>query len=128
MPPPTRLTAEGLVASFCPDAPAFVSSFRDTPGTTVVFGSGEVDRNIEANIPLLTDRDVLKFVICDRDDYDWSVGWLAAHPDLPCEVFFSPSSEQLSATDLADWILEDNLDVRLQLQLHKLLWGDAPGH
>jgi 7-carboxy-7-deazaguanine synthase len=91
-------------------------------------GSGEVDRNIESNIPLLTARDVLKFVICDRRDYDWAVAWLAAHPDLPCEVFFSPSSEQLSATDLADWILADGLDVRLQLQMHKLLWGDAPGH
>jgi 7-carboxy-7-deazaguanine synthase len=91
-------------------------------------GSREAQRNLEPNIGLLTARDVLKFVICDRADYEWSKQWLAAHPDLPCDVFFSPSYEQLSPTALADWILGDKLGVRLQVQLHKLLWGDVPGH
>jgi 7-carboxy-7-deazaguanine synthase len=91
-------------------------------------GSGEVHRNLEANVAQLRGRDALKFVICDRADYDWSRGWLEAHQGLPTTVFFSPSFTQLSGRDLADWILEDRLPVRLQLQLHKLLWGDVPGH
>jgi 7-carboxy-7-deazaguanine synthase len=91
-------------------------------------GSGEVHRNLEENIAHLGGRDVLKFVICDRADYDWSKTWLDAHPELPCVAFFSPSFGQLDGRKLADWILEDRLPVRLQLQLHKLLWGDVPGH
>jgi 7-carboxy-7-deazaguanine synthase len=91
-------------------------------------GSKEVERNLDANITQLTAHDVLKFVICDRADYDWSRAWLAAHPALPCEVYFSPSFEQLPARQLAEWILEDRLEVRMQLQLHKLLWGNEPGH
>ena len=91
-------------------------------------GSGEVGRNLEANYTLLTARDALKFVLCDRADYEWSRAWLRAHPDLPCEIYFSPSFEELSGRELAEWILEDRLKVRLQLQLHKLLWGDVPGH
>lgn len=90
-------------------------------------GSLEVHRNLESNIANLRDKDVLKFVICDRADYDWSKDWLKQHPQLPCEVYFSPSFEQLQARELADWIVEDALEVRLQLQLHKLLWGDVPG-
>jgi 7-carboxy-7-deazaguanine synthase len=90
-------------------------------------GSRESERNLEANIARLTGRDVLKFVICSRADYEWSKAWLEAHPGLPCEVYFSPSFEELAGRELADWILEDRLDVRLQLQLHKLLWGDVPG-
>jgi 7-carboxy-7-deazaguanine synthase len=91
-------------------------------------GSGEVERNLEGIADLLTERDVVKFVLCDRADYEWSRTWLGAHPALPCDVFFSPSFQQLPARELADWILEDRLQVRLQLQLHKLLWGDVPGH
>ena len=90
-------------------------------------GSGEMQRNLEANFALLTDADVLKFVICDRADYDWAKGWLAEHPDVRAEIFFSPSFDELPAAELAEWILADGLDVRLQLQLHKLLWGDAQG-
>lgn len=90
--------------------------------------SGEVEWNLERNTDSLSERDVVKFVICDRADYEWSKRWLAAHPDLPCEVFFSPSYSELPARELADWILEDRLPVRLQLQLHKLLWGDVAGH
>jgi 7-carboxy-7-deazaguanine synthase len=90
-------------------------------------GSGEMQRNLEANIGLLTDADALKFVICDRADYDWAKVWLAEHPDVRAEIFFSPSFDELPAVELAEWILADGLDVRLQLQLHKLLWGDARG-
>ena len=89
--------------------------------------SGEVDRNLESNLAHLTGRDVVKFVICDRADYEWSKSWLADHTALPSEVFFSPSFEQLPGPELAQWILEDKLEVRLQLQLHKLLWGNVAG-
>jgi 7-carboxy-7-deazaguanine synthase len=91
-------------------------------------GSGEVERNLPRNAKHLRERDVVKFVICDRADYEWSKRWLAGQPELACEVYFSPSFEELPARELADWILEDRLPVRLQLQLHKLLWGDVPGH
>jgi 7-carboxy-7-deazaguanine synthase len=90
--------------------------------------SGEVERNLEANVAQLAASDVLKFVVCDRADYDWSRAWLQAHPALPCEVYFSPSFDELPAQQLADWILADRLPVRLQLQLHKLIWGNVPGH
>jgi 7-carboxy-7-deazaguanine synthase len=73
-------------------------------------------------------KDLVKFVICGRDDYEWSRAKIA-ELDLPsrCSVLFSPSHEQLPARDLADWILEDRLPVRLQIQLHKYLWGNTPG-
>jgi 7-carboxy-7-deazaguanine synthase len=69
----------------------------------------------------------LKLVICDRADYEWARSELEKRLKVPCPVFFSPSFDQLEANTLADWILEDQLPVRLQLQLHKLLWGDVPG-
>ncbi len=70
----------------------------------------------------------IKFVICDRADYEWSRAKLA-ELDLPsrCTVLFSPSADQLPARELADWILADRLPVRFQLQLHKVLWGNVPG-
>ncbi len=92
--------------------------------------SGEMARNRLENIPLLTRRDQLKFVICDRPDYDWSVAMLREHglAERVDEVLFSPSQGQLAPRQLAEWMLEDHLPVRFQLQLHKLLWGDVPGH
>jgi 7-carboxy-7-deazaguanine synthase len=90
-------------------------------------GSKEVDRNLWGNLAVLTPKDALKFVICDRADYEWSREILARHTELPCEAFFSPSYEALAAPDLAAWMLEDQLAVRLQIQLHKALWGDVPG-
>ncbi|HEX5046056.1 MAG TPA: 7-carboxy-7-deazaguanine synthase QueE [Gammaproteobacteria bacterium] len=91
-------------------------------------GSREEHRNRWENLALLTPRDALKFVICDRADYEWSKRVLADRvPHAPCPVFFSPSYTQLPARSLADWILEDRLPVRLQVQLHKVLWGDVPG-
>ncbi len=91
-------------------------------------GSGEERRNLYANIAHLAGKDQVKFVICDRDDYDWSRAKVAEHRlDRRCEVLFSPSHGQLNPTDLAEWILRDRLPVRMQIQLHKILWNDARG-
>lgn len=91
-------------------------------------GSGEAARNRIENFALLTRRDQLKFVICSREDFDWSKAFLEEH-SLPerCQILFSPSYTQVSPKDLAEWILADRLPVRFQLQLHKVLWGDIPG-
>ena len=90
--------------------------------------SGEVARNRWENLPLLRAHDQVKFVLCDRADYDWARGVLAEHRlSERCEVLFSPSHGQLPLRDLAEWILEDRLPVRLQLQLHKLIWGEEKG-
>jgi 7-carboxy-7-deazaguanine synthase len=91
-------------------------------------GSGEAARNQVENFPLLTPRDQVKFVICSREDYDWSKAYLLRHAlSERCQVLFSPSYAQVPAATLADWILADRLPVRFQLQLHKVLWGDVPG-
>jgi 7-carboxy-7-deazaguanine synthase len=91
-------------------------------------GSGESARNLTANFELLAARDQVKFVICSREDYDWSKAYLEEHSLTErCQVLFSPSYTQVSPTALADWILADRLPVRFQLQLHKVLWGDVPG-
>lgn len=89
-------------------------------------GSKESHRNRWENLALLTPHDAVKIVICDRADYDWARDVVAKHP-VPCPVFFSPSYEELPAGTLADWILADRLPVRLQVQLHKVLWGNVPG-
>jgi 7-carboxy-7-deazaguanine synthase len=89
-------------------------------------GSHEVERNRWQNLELLTQRDAVKIVICDRADYDWARA-IVAERSWPCPVFFSPSYEQLPAGTLADWILADRLPVRLQVQLHKVLWGNVAG-
>jgi 7-carboxy-7-deazaguanine synthase len=90
--------------------------------------SGECDRNRMENLRYLSLQDQVKFVICDRADYEWAKQTVATH-DLParCEILFSPSHGQLPARDLADWIVADRLNVRFQIQLHKYLWGDEPG-
>ena len=91
-------------------------------------GSGEQQRNRLQNIEYLRAQDVVKFVICNEYDYRWSRQLVADHQlNERCEVLFSPSYQQLDARELADWILQDALPVRLQMQLHKLLWGDQPG-
>jgi 7-carboxy-7-deazaguanine synthase len=91
--------------------------------------SGEVSRNLYENIPLLKSIDQVKFVICDRQDYDWARFKVAEYKlnQHVCEVLFSGSHEGLSPATLADWIIEDNLPVRMQVQLHKYLWGDKQG-
>ncbi|MBB1088534.1 7-carboxy-7-deazaguanine synthase QueE [Lysobacter sp. SG-8] len=91
-------------------------------------GSAEVHRNLWSNIGLLTPRDQVKFVICSREDYDWAVAKLSEYRLVDrCDVLFSPSFQQVDPRALADWIVADRLPVRFQLQLHKLLWDDAPG-
>jgi 7-carboxy-7-deazaguanine synthase len=91
-------------------------------------GSGECERNLYENLAILGARDQVKFVICDRVDYEWAREQVLCH-DLTarCQVLFSPSAGQLAPTQLADWILEDRLQVRFQVQLHKVLWGEVPG-
>jgi len=93
-------------------------------------GSGEVARNLWENIEYLGKQDQVKFVICDRTDYEWAKFEMDRHQlaSKTGEILFSPSFTQLKPVELAEWILEDKLPVRFQLQLHKLLWNDAPGH
>ena len=91
-------------------------------------GSGECERNLWSNLTALTPHDQVKFVICSREDYVWAREQLNTHNLADrCEVLISPSWGQQDATQLAEWILEDQLPVRFQLQLHKVLWGDVPG-
>ncbi len=91
--------------------------------------SGEADRNRWENLACLKAEDQIKFVLCSRGDYDWAKNILAEHAlTEKCSVLFSPAWGQLAERDLADWILEDHLAVRFQIQLHKHLWGDSPGH
>ena len=91
-------------------------------------GSHEAARNRIDNFGLLTPRDQLKFVICSREDYDWSKAFLQEHGlSQRTRILFSPSYNEVSPRALADWILADRLPVRFQLQLHKVLWGDTPG-
>lgn len=91
-------------------------------------GSGEVEKNYWQNIEHLSARDQVKFVLCDRSDYEWAKQVLEQYQLLSrCEILFSPSFGQLEPQTLATWILEDKLQVRFQLQLHKILWGDEPG-
>ena len=93
-------------------------------------GSGEVGRNLYSNLDHLTPNDQVKFVICSREDYDWAVSKLIEYrlEQRAGEVLFSPSHGQVVPRELAEWIVADNLPVRFQLQLHKILWNDEPGH
>ncbi|MCK5499416.1 MAG: 7-carboxy-7-deazaguanine synthase QueE [Gammaproteobacteria bacterium] len=90
--------------------------------------SGEADKNLYDNLQYLTKNDQVKFVICDREDYQWSKEKLLKYKlNEQCEVLFSGSHGELQSSQLAGWILQDQLPVRLQIQLHKYLWGDVPG-
>lgn len=91
-------------------------------------GSGEVARNRWENLRALRPEEQIKFVLCDRADYEWARTQVTERElDHRCTVLFSPSFGQLAAADLAEWILADRLPVRFQMQLHKVLWGDTPG-
>jgi len=91
--------------------------------------SKECEKNLWSNIPHLKQNDQIKFVICSREDYQWAKQVLSEHQlTARAQILFSPSFEQLNPTQLADWIIQDRLPVRFQLQLHKILWNDAPGH
>ena len=91
-------------------------------------GSGEEARNLYSNLEQLTQQDQVKFVLCDAQDYVWAKQKLTEHALADrCEVLFSPSHGELDPARLADWILADRLPVRMQIQLHKVLWGDERG-
>ncbi|MEM9621141.1 MAG: 7-carboxy-7-deazaguanine synthase QueE [Pseudomonadota bacterium] len=91
--------------------------------------SAECHRNMWDNVAHLQARDQVKFVICDEQDYQWAKLKADAYQlyDKVSDVLFSPSYEVLAARELADWIVRDRLPVRMQIQMHKLLWGDEPG-
>ena len=92
--------------------------------------SGESAKNDYGNIPLLKPRDQVKFVICDRKDYEWARFKLDEYAleGRVSDLLFSPSHGELGGRELAEWILADNLPVRMQLQMHKILWNNEPGH
>ena len=91
-------------------------------------GSGESAKNLWSNFEVLRAHDEVKFVLCSREDYDWARGVIAERGLAGrCTVLFSPSADQLPASQLADWIVADRPPVRFQVQLHKLLWGNVPG-
>lgn len=90
--------------------------------------SGEVENNKWANLPLLKSTDEVKFVLCSRADYDWAKDVLAKYKLVEkCPVLFSPVYSQVNPTELAEWVLADKLPVRMQVQLHKILWGEVSG-
>lgn len=90
--------------------------------------SAEEHRNLYSNLQYLSEQDQIKFVICDRGDYQWAKEKLRQYQLTDkCEILFSPAMGQQDSTELAEWILEDQLSVRFQVQLHKILWGDAAG-
>ena len=92
-------------------------------------GSGEAEKNRWENIRLLTSQDEVKFVLCDAADYAWSVNVMLQFSLADrCPVLFSPVYETLEPRQLAEWILRDRLPVRMQIQLHKFLWGEMRGH
>lgn len=91
-------------------------------------GSGEMENNRWDNLKRLKPEDEVKFVLCDRTDYDWARQLLLEHGIADkCGVLFSPVYGRLDAADLAEWILQDRLPVRMQVQLHKIIWGEKPG-
>jgi 7-carboxy-7-deazaguanine synthase len=91
-------------------------------------GSGEEKNNVWANLSHLKTSDEVKFVLCDRADYDWAKQLLQTHKLAEqCTVLFSPVYSQVNPTELAGWVLADQLPVRMQVQLHKILWGEKPG-
>ena len=90
--------------------------------------SGEMEKNLWGNLEHLNQHDEIKFVLCDEADYQWAKQVLAERKLAQrCEVLFSPAQGQITARDVAEWILRDHLPVRLQVQLHKLLWGNEVG-
>ena len=90
--------------------------------------SGEEKKNHWENLEIIESKDEIKFVLCSREDYDWAKKILDQYKlTQKCSVLFSPVYQKLDVTDLGNWILKDQLYVRMQIQLHKLLWGEKPG-
>ncbi len=127
----TSLCDSGYVVSLETSGALDVSNVDSRVRKIVDFktpGSGEVHRNMWTNVLALTHIDEVKFVLCDRADYEWAVFKLDEHALVTRvgEVLFSPSHSQLAAADLAQWILDDHLPVRMQMQMHKMIWGNEP--
>lgn len=91
--------------------------------------SGEMAKNLLSNLEHLNPQDEIKFVLCGEADYQWAKQMMTEHRLAErCDVLFSPAQGQLAPKELAEWILRDRLPVRLQVQLHKILWGNEAGH
>lgn len=91
--------------------------------------SGEADRQLWDNLQYLSGQDQLKFVVCSREDFEWAAAQIRQRELTErCEVFVSPSHGQVNAEDLAQWVLDSRLPVRMQMQMHKQIWGERPGH
>ena len=91
-------------------------------------GSGEMENNKWGNLAHLKKTDEVKFVLCNRADYEWAKELLTTHDIVnKCPILFSPVYQQVNPTELAEWVLADKLLVRMQVQLHKILWGEKPG-
>lgn len=91
--------------------------------------SGEMAKNLLGNLEHLNPQDEIKFVLCGEADYQWAKQMMTEHRLAErCDVLFSPAQGQLAPKELAEWILRDHLLVRLQVQLHKILWGNEAGH
>ncbi len=127
----TRLCDEGYQVSLETGGAMDISSVDPRvikPLDLTTPASGEEARNRYENLEHLNEQDEIKFVICNREDYDWSKSVLSQYRlNELCEILFSPEYEHMPSAQLADWILEDKLPVRFQIQLHKHLWGDVPG-
>lgn len=126
-----RLCAEGYQVSLETSGAIDISAVN--PQVKIIMdiktpGSGEVHQNRWANLPLLKKGDEVKWVLCSREDYEWAKDMLEVQPfPAHCDHLFSPSFHEVSGETLASWILQDQLAVRMQLQLHKILWGEKPG-
>ncbi len=90
--------------------------------------SNEEKNMLWTNLAHIKSSDEIKFVLCNRADYDWAKAKLIALKlTEKCPILFSPSYHELSASELASWVLQDKLPVRMQIQLHKILWGEKQG-
>jgi len=91
-------------------------------------GSGEANRNLISNLKLVKKTDEIKFVICNHADFIWASNFVEEHKLInTCDVIFSPSHNELQIKELAEWVLQANMKIRVQTQLHKIIWGDEPG-
>lgn len=123
------LVKEGYLVSL--ETSGSIAIDEVNPGVSIVMdvktpSSQESNQNLYDNIGKLEEKDQLKFVIGSREDYDWSVDIMSQYP-TKAGVLFSPVFDQITPTQLADWIIESRLNVRMQVQMHKLLWGDEKG-
>lgn len=127
----TRLCDEGFEVSLETSGAVDVSQVDQRVSRVVDIktpDSGEEKRNLWDNLAVLTEHDQVKFVVCSRQDYDWARAEIRArHLEHKHDILMSPAWGQQDATELAGWVLQDQLSVRVQLQLHKILWGDVPG-